>query len=311
MSEVVVILNCRAGSQAAENVSDRVSAVFRAAGIDAELIVAGQGVDVGDAAKGAIEGGATMVVAGGGDGTINAVASAVVGTGATLGVLPLGTLNHFARDLSIPMDLEAALRNLVEGRDATIDAGEVNGRVFINNSSLGLYPNLVHHREQQQMRLGRSKWAALFWSALLMLRRYPLLRVRIVVEGKELTAKTPLVFIGNNEYVMSGLDIGIRERLDSGSLSLYMPRLQGRFGLLRIALRALFKKQRRADDFVALHAREFTIETTKKLVRVATDGEVAVSSTPLQYRIRAAALKVRVPIRVPAEVSAEVSRKEP
>ena len=303
MSVVVVILNCRAGSQAAEDVSDRVSAVFRAAGIDAELMVAGDGVDVGDAAKRAIEGGATMVVAGGGDGTINAVASAVVGTDVTLGVLPLGTLNHFARDLSIPTDLEAAVRNLVDGRDATIDAGEVNGRVFINNSSLGLYPSLVHHREQQQMRLGRGKWTALFWAALLMLRRYPVLRVRIDVEGMHLTAKTPLVFIGNNEYVMSGLDIGIRERLDSGSLALYMPRLQGRFGLLRIALRALFKRGRRADDFVALRAREFTIDTTRKLVRVATDGEVRVTSTPLHYRIRAAALKVRIPVRVPVKES--------
>ena len=303
MSDVVVILNCKAGSQAAEDVSGRVTAVFREAGMDVELVVAGQGVDVADAAKRAVEGGATMVVAGGGDGTINAVASAVVGTDATLGVLPLGTLNHFARDLSIPTDIEAAIRTLVDGRDATIDAGEVNGRIFLNNSSLGLYPSLVHHREQQQMRLGRGKWNALFWSALLMFRRYPLLRVRIVVEGKQLTAKTPLVFIGNNDYVMSGLDIGIRERLDRGNLSLYMPRRQGRFGLLRIALRALFKLRRRADDFVAMRAREFTIDTTKKLVRVATDGEVAVASTPLNYRIRAAALKVRVPVRGPAKES--------
>jgi diacylglycerol kinase family enzyme len=195
------------------------------------------------------------------------------------------------------------VRNLVDGRVATIDVGEVNGRVFLNNSSLGLYPSLVRHREQQQERLGRGKWTALFWSALLMFRRYPVLRVRIVVEGKHLTAKTPLVFIGNNDYVMTGLDIGIRERLDGGNLSLYMPRLQGRFGLLRIALRALFKQRRRADDFVALRASEFTIDTTKKRVRVATDGEVAVASTPLNYRIRAAALQVKVPVGVPVKES--------
>jgi YegS/Rv2252/BmrU family lipid kinase len=297
MSDVVVILNCRAGSQAAEDVGDRVRAVFRAAGINAEVMVAGQGVDVGEAAKRAIEGGATMVVAGGGDGTINAVASAVVGTDVTLGVLPLGTLNHFARDLSIPSDIEAAVRNLVDGRIATIDVGEVNGRVFLNNSSIGLYPSLVRHREQQQMRLGRGKWAALFWSALLMLRRYPLLRVRIVVEGKHMTAKTPVVFIGNNDFVMTGLDIGGRERLDGGNLSLYMPRNQGRFGLVRIALRALFKRKRRPDDFVALRAREFTVDTTRRRVRVATDGEVSMASTPLNYRIRPGVLKVRVPVK--------------
>ena len=239
-----------------------------------------------------------MVVAGGGDGTINAVAAAAIATDTVLGVLPLGTLNHFARDLRIPDDLEGAVRTLAGGRNLRIDAGEVNGRIFINNSSLGLYPSLVHHREQQQMRLGRSKWNALFWASLMMLRRYPLLRVRVEVNGTELVCRTPLVFIGNNEYSMQGLDIGARERLDAGVLSLYIPRREGRLGLLRIALRALFKRLRRADDFIAFRSTHFTVDTTRRRVRVATDGEVAVTQTPLHYKIRPGALTVRVPAEV-------------
>ena len=237
-----------------------------------------------------------MVVAGGGDGTINAVASALIDTDIALGVLPLGTLNHFARDLAIPADLEGAVRTLVDGHDVAIDAGEINGRIFLNNSGIGLYPSMVHHREQQQMRLGRGKWTAVFWSSLLMLRRYPLLRVKVEVDGSVLVCKTPLVFVGNNDYQMNGLNIGVRERIDAGTLSLYIPRLEGRWGLVRIAIRALFRRLRRADDFVVRRAREFTIDTTKNRVRVATDGEVNITATPLRYRIRPGALKVRVPV---------------
>ena len=295
MSTIPVILNCRAGSSAAEQTIDRVAELCRDAGLDVELILAGEDVDVAMTAQRAAAAKPPMIVAGGGDGTINAVASALVGTGTTLGVLPLGTLNHFARDLGIPTDLEGAVRTLASGRDATIDAAEVNGRIFINNSSIGLYPKLVHHREQQQMRLGRGKWTALFWSTLFMFRHYPLLRVNVEVDGQTLVCRTPLVFVGNNEYQMTGLNIGVRERIDSGLLSLYIPRLEGRWALVRVAVRALFNRLVRADDFVAVRARELAIDTKRRRLRVATDGEVNVATTPLLYRIHPGALKVRVP----------------
>lgn len=277
--------------------TENVKTQFRDAGLEPEILIAGEG-DLSRLVQQALERKPPMIVAGGGDGTINAVASAVIGTDTVLGVLPLGTLNHFARDLHVPADLEGAVRSLAEGRDVRIDAGEVNGRIFINNSSLGLYPSLVHHREQQQMRLGRSKWYALFWASLLMLRRYPVLRVRVKVNGNDLVCRTPLVFVGNNEYKMEGLDVGMRERLDSGMLSLYIPRREGRLGLLLIALRALFRRLSRADDFIGLHATEFSVETTRRRVRVATDGEVAVTQAPLHYKIRPGALNVRVPQEV-------------
>ena len=296
---VPVIVNCRAGSQAAEKMTEQLTAAFHRAGIELDLIIAGEGDDLAEVAKRVVAGRPAMIVAGGGDGTINAVASAAVGTGTVLGVLPLGTLNHFAKDLGIPLETGDAVRVLREGRTAALDVGEVNERVFINNSSLGLYPSLVRRREQQQMRLGRGKWTAVFWSALTLLRRYPLLRVHVKVDGADIVCRTPLVFIGNNAYKMEGLDIGIRERIDGGRLSLYIPRLEGRLGLVRIALRALFKRLRRADDFIFVEAEEFTVETHRKHVRVATDGEVAVMMTPLHYRIRPGVLKVCVPRGAP------------
>lgn len=292
---IPVILNCRAGGQAVNDMTERLSVLFKEAKLPAALIVAGEHQDLSRVVQRALAARPAMIVAAGGDGTINAVASEVVGTDTILGVLPMGTLNHFARDLHIPTGLSEAIATLGSGTTARIDVGEVNGRIFLNNSSLGLYPSLVHHREQQQMRLGRGKWRALLWSALLLLRHYPLLTVRVRVDNTDFTCRTPLVFVGNNEYRMQGLDIGIRERIDEGVLSLYIPRREGRFGLFRIAFRALFKRLRRSDDFEALRAGEFTIDTRRRQVRIATDGEVNMTATPVRYRIRPGALLVRVP----------------
>ena len=124
-----------------------------------------------------------------------------------LGVLPLGTLNHFAKDLNIPPDLDAAVNIIANRKTLDIDVGEVNGRVFINNSSLGLYPDVVRGRELRQ-RLGFGKWHSLARSAFSVFRRYPLLDVRLTVDGKEITTRTPFVFIGNNEYQIESFDIG-------------------------------------------------------------------------------------------------------
>jgi diacylglycerol kinase family enzyme len=243
-----------------------------------------------------------MVVAGGGDGTINAVASVVVDSGVPFGVLPLGTLNHFAKDLNIPLELDAAIANLASGVRTKVDVGEVNGTIFLNNSSLGLYPDIVRDREKQQRRLGRGKWLAFCWATMAALRRYPFLDVRLTLNGQHMTRRTPFVFIGNNEYLMQGLNIGERERLDRGHLSLYVAQRPGRLGLVRLAFHALFGRLKQQKDFDVLTARELDIETHHTRLRVATDGEVTVMAPPLRYRIRAAALTVVVPAASPPTV---------
>ena len=292
---IPVILNARAGSSEEGGAGEDLAGLFDAAGLEARLLIAGPDEDIVDLTRRALRERPPMIVAGGGDGTISSVASVLAGTDVALGVLPMGTLNHFARDLGIPAVLDDAVRNLATGHATQIDVGEVNGRIFINNSSLGLYPQLVHHREQQQQRLGRSKWHAFFRAALLVLRRYPLMSVNVRVEGADLMRRTPLVFIGNNSYQMEGLTIGKRESIDAGILSLYLPHRAGRMGLIRIALRALFGRLRAVNDFDSFRATEFGIETRRKRVRVAADGEVVAMDTPLNYRIRPGALRVIVP----------------
>jgi diacylglycerol kinase family enzyme len=295
MKPVLVIVNGDAGSGHDEAAATRLRAALAAAGLDAELVLAGSGAQMIAAARDAVAGGAKLVAAGGGDGTMNAVASVLAGTNVVFGVLPMGTLNHFAKDLGIPLELEEAVRNLATGRPKRVDVGEVNGRVFLNNSSLGLYPDIVRDRERQQRRLGRGKWPAALWATLAALRRYPFLSMRLHVGGEQLARRTPFVFIGNNRYTMEGLAIGERERIDDGLLSLYVAQTPTRLGLLRFAFDALRGKLGKRDDFDVLHAPELEIVAYRKHLRVATDGEVTVMQPPLRYRVRPGALTVMVP----------------
>lgn len=269
-------------------------ALFGAAGVAADISLAKNGAEIVDLARAATQGDCTVIVAGGGDGTINAVASAVMGTEKTLGVLPLGTLNHFAKDLKIPLDLEGAVSVLLSGHTSKVDVGEVNGRIFLNNSSLGLYPTIVREREKKQ-RLGTGKWPAFVWAAIAVFRRYPFLHVHVIAEGKNFDLRTPFVFVGNNKYVMEGFNIGRRERLDQGQLSVNVTNRTGRWGLVRLALRALLGHLREEKDFRALLTDELKIKTKHKRLGVAFDGEIDSLEAPLHYRVRPGALRVIVP----------------
>ena len=235
------------------------------------------------------------VVAGGGDGTLNAVASKLVGLPTAFGVLPLGTLNHFAKDACLPMDPSAALQSIAAGHTMQLDVGEVNGLFFLNNSSIGLYVDMVRDRERQQTRLGRGKWPAFAWAMVGALRRYPFLTVALTMDGHALSHRTPFVFVGNNAYRTEGLQIGQRDGLRGGTLSVYVADRAGRWRLLALGLRALAGQLRRARDFKAFRATELRIDTGHHHLRVAIDGELRRLDAPLQYRIHPGSLRVIVP----------------
>ncbi len=293
---MIVILNRAAGASDANGIDEKIRSLFAAAGLEATIQHPDETRDLSSLARAAAEGADDIVVAGGGDGTISAVAGALAGTGKTLGVLPLGTLNHFAKDLGLPLELADAVETIARGKIAEVDVGEVNGRVFINNSSLGIYPRLVASREAQQERLGRGKWHAFFWAALRVFWRFPHLRLRVALEGRQIERRTPFLFIGNNEYEMEGLKLGGRACLNAGKLGLYLAHRAGRLGLLRLAFGALFGRLNQADEFDAYCVEEATIAARrKKSLLVATDGEVERMETPLCYRVRPRALRVLVP----------------
>ncbi len=292
---IPVILNKSSGSAEDREAEEQMRDAFREAGAEVNLHRAEDGEDVVRLAREAAAGKSDVIVVGGGDGTVGSVASVLAGGEKAMGILPLGTLNHFAKDLAIPLDVADAARTVVEGRVVHVDLGEVNGQIFVNNSSLGLYPRIVRHREEQQERLGRGKWPAFFWATLHALHRHSQLDVLLSVDGREGRRSTPFVFVGNNVYDMSGFDIGSRERLDAGVLSIYLAPGARPLDLMFLALRGLFGRLRSSKDFEVLRTDELRIETRGKQVRVATDGEISMLDTPLQYRVRPKALRVVVP----------------
>ena len=271
----------------------RISAEFS---VPTQIIVTQSGDELRPLAARAVGENRQSVVAGGGDGTINAVAGVLAGTPIPLGVLPIGTLNHFAKDVGVPLDLESAVRNVFTGQVTKVDVGEVNGRVFVNNSGVGIYPHIVRQREEEQHH-GHLKWVAFVLAVGSVLRRYSRLRVRVHMNEAEALARvTPFLFVGNNRYEVTGLEIGRRMSLDSGRLWVCMTPHAGRRNLVRMALRALMGRVT-DHELNAFEVEEFWVHLETRWVNVSTDGEVNVMNAPLHYRIRPRALGVVVPVR--------------
>lgn len=293
---IEVIVNQGSGTASgADDIRAQVEKAFEDNDLQANVKVATSGEHLMKLAEQAAKSDAQIVVAGGGDGTISGVASKIINTDKIFGILPLGTLNHFSKDLSIPADLTEAAGVIAGGNVQKIDVGEVNGQIFINNSSIGLYPNIVRRREKQQ-RLGRGKWTAAFWAATSVLRRYPFLNIKLIIDGAEIRRTTPFLFVGNNEYEMDFFNIGTRKCLDDGKLSIYLLHRTGRAGLALLALRSVFGVMRQAKDFESVCVEDFEIETRRrKKLLVARDGEVSQMDSPLRYKIHPKALNVLVP----------------
>lgn len=292
---ITVILNPAARDGQIDNIRSQLADLFGAAGIPLRLVSFGSGAEAVDAARRAAEAGDDAVVAAGGDGTISTIASVLAGSDMPMGVLPLGTLNHFAKDLGLPVDLGEAVKTIASRRTVKVDVGEVNGRIFLNNSSIGIYPDIVTEREALRRR-GYRKWTAFAVATARILRHYRGLVVKITGGGPAETARTPFLLVGNNEYQIEGIHLGDRPRLNGGRLSAYhAPRIHAR-ELPRLLVSALAGRARENHILESFLARELLVETPgRRSLRVALDGEVVRMTAPLHYRIRPLALRVIVP----------------
>jgi diacylglycerol kinase family enzyme len=294
-------MNAAAGSIGEARAAEQEAAIrtaFEAAGVEVEVHRC-PGPRLTATARRAADSGVDVVVAAGGDGTVSAVATALTGGEVPMAVLPLGTLNHFARDLGMPRDLTEAARAIAHGTTSRVDVGEVNGRVFVNNSSIGLYPLIVRSREAEQRATGRGKWRAMATAVWRVLRRFPLIAVHVKTAAGSVFTRTPFVFVGNNVYEVSPRSIGTRSCLDSGTLCLYTMRCTSRLKLFWLTLRAIFQDAEHIEDLhvQAVESVEVTLPRRHRRVPVAADGEVVTLASPLRYAIRAGALPV---IRPPA-----------
>ena len=287
---IAVVLNGRSGSGAAAASVRRIRELCDEAGREVRITTAsGKGIE--RAARATVEEGCELLVAGGGDGTIGTVAGIAAEAGLPFGVLPLGTRNHFARDLGLPLDLDGAMRVILAGATRTVDLGEVNGRVFINNSSIGVYPRLVRMRERLR-KYGLAKWTAALWALLAVLRRHPFMAVRITADGEAMVRRTPFVFIGNNEYRMEGLAAARRESLSDGVLALYVMNASGRRSLLWLGWQILRGRTADLGELERFSVAEAEIELRRSATHVALDGELLIVRGTLRYEALPGALQV-------------------
>ena len=292
MQKIGVIINESAGSVSSQQVGEAIRAAFDRHGARAR-VEAASGNKLPEAARALRDEGYDCIVAGGGDGTISSVAAQLVGHRAALGVLPLGTLNHFARDIGMPLDTEEAIAAICTGEVKAVDVGAVNGKVFINNSSLGLYPDQARLRQVWRAKIGR--WPALIMASAVVLTRFPFLRVVAEFNGKRIIRRCPMLLVSNNEYKLEPGKLTERDRLDKGVLGIYLLRDEGRTGLLRIALHSLVYKLEEAASFENDTAAEVVVQTRQRKISVALDGEVYRLKTPLRYESMPASLRVVVP----------------
>ncbi|MEP6764602.1 MAG: diacylglycerol kinase family protein [Gemmatimonadaceae bacterium] len=297
-ADIRIIANGGAKGMTEQSARDEFVATVQRALPNASVVFTSKDVRVEKLVKDALDDEITTIVAAGGDGTVNAVASILVDTPNTLGVVPLGTLNHFAKDLGIPDDIEGALAVLAIGNIARIDVGKVNDRYFVNNSGLGLYPEMVFNREEQQ-RHGVSKWSAALVESVRAFKRYRMLKIEIEMDGTRLKRKTPAVFIGNNEYEFSPASPRNRSTLTAGTLSLYVPHPRSRMKLVWFAVRAFFGNPKADGEFDRFLANQFTITTADKPLYISLDGEVENGRSPLKFESRAGVLGVLVPVDSP------------
>ena len=296
MPAVSVLLNRDGGALAADDtLADKVGDALKAAGLDVEVELIAGG-DCAVRARAVAERGDPLLIVGGGDGTISAAASALAGTETSLGILPLGTLNHFARDLGIPTDLDEAARLIAAGKDRRVDIGEMNDRIFINNSAIGLYPLMVVDRDGS--RSGSAEASG--WRCGRLAAHADALQSPAAdadgERGADRRVDTPLLFVGNNDYRIDIGAPGQRERLDDGRAVRAGHAQEDPARLPRREPARTRRSEPRRDDMVRLEGVErLRVSAPRARLAVSLDGEVVRAAPPLDYRIRKKALRVIAP----------------
>lgn len=298
---VEVLVNGGAGSVDQADDAGEVAAIeaaFADAGVEARArVIAPEDFQTVIAEAWAGDDRPDAIVVGGGDGSVSCAAAVAAGTDIVLGILPLGTLNHFARDLGLPTGLAEAAMALARCEVRAVDVAEVNGRTFVNNSVLGVYPAMVAMRDRIRDKRGWGKVRAVPVAAVRTLRDLPLHRLDLEGDGYQRShVRTPFVFIGNGYYDNDGVGVHTRADLGDGLLGVGVARVVSRWGLVRTLFRALVSGADNARDLDVVELPELTIKSRTKRLRVALDGEICWLELPLRYRCRPGVLRVLAPV---------------
>lgn len=264
---------------------------FRKAGLDTQFVDLKSGFEEEIAEL--YDTGFRTFIAAGGDGTVNALASQVVNyQGIKFGVVPMGTLNHFAKDLKLPLELRDAVKLIASNHSQKIDVGYVNDQLFLNNSSIGIYARIAHRKQSSKVWLIRFLLGII--SGLWLIIKPPVYKLHIKIKADKKTYKTPIVFVGNNHYNLTGVGLANREYLNKGLLRTFIVRTRNPFRIILLMIGLLFGKINNIY-FENISVPSLSIDSKRKHLLCAFDGEVKKMKTPITYRIRPKSLDVLQP----------------
>ncbi len=299
---LVVVLNVRSGHHDAHETHALVGRLLTESGRRHQLITVEPGADILEIARrGAVQALAEegIVVAAGGDGTVNAVAQAAHDAGCPLGVLPQGTFNYFGRTHGIPTDTQEATHALLSAQVTPVQVGLVNDRVFLVNASLGLYPELLEDREQFKARFGRHRLVAFVAAIATMLREHRRLRLGIELGDLVREVRASTLFVGNNRLQLEQVGIHGHQGIANGHIAAVMLKPVGIPAMLGLLLRGALGTLGDADHIESFQFRHMTVRPWlpygTRRAKVAADGEIMWLRTPLVLRVSPRPLYLMVP----------------
>lgn len=240
--------------------------------------------------------GADLIVAAGGDGTVMAVAQAALNTDMPMAVLPLGTFNYFARGLGLSEDPGEAARQILSGTPRDIEVGMVNGTVFLNNASLGIYPAILRERETVYGRWGRRRIAA-HWSVVKTFLRFQRpMRLEIEADGDRFERRTALVFVARSAFQLDSFGLNGSDAIHDDGFAVLIAKAQGRRALFRLTWRLVRRTAQEGRDYELLCARALTVRSRKRSrVLLAYDGEKTWAPSPFEFRMSDKTLRIVMP----------------
>ena len=288
----ILFLNARAGTFSA---GDESSLRTLAAENDLRVIEVHPGIDVRAAVREGLAAGLRSFVVAGGDGSVHHVAQALVNTEGILGVVPVGSVNHLARDLQVPVDdWRAAFEVAVRGEVRQIDVGRVNGQYFINSIMLGVYPSISEYRER--FRSVNSRWSAYLKAARLALHHFPHVTLVIELDGRVETLRTQMFVVAVNSYDLSQVGmVSPKTTFNDGRVSIYSLSFMSRTQFIRAAAKYFRGKIGDVEGFRSTRTTQLRIDTGRRRLRVSIDGELVEMQTPLQIAAVPSSLLVRAP----------------
>ena len=289
-----VIMNRDSGAADKAALTTEIETAFKAHGWQTDFILAGRH-DLHNQTQQVVAQAPGAIVVAGGDGTINTVASTCVEAKRPLGLIPAGTFNYVSRNLGVPTEVAQAVAVITNGWVRQVDIGEINGRIFLNNAGIGLYAQMLERREQDKRRFGRRRLVAFFSGMRSLLSSHPQYAVELVADGQTARHLTTTVFFGCNALQLEDFNVTAAECLRHQKLAVLVLKLHSRWEVTVAACAALLGRLDEASTTEAFCASSIRVQTRRRTLKVAIDGEIVLLRSPLDVTLRPGALQVFAP----------------